>query len=168
MFWITIFEMNQGDLQLNILRSDPSDFQVLLDFMLEVDRIESLLENRSPGQLITEQTVALLESCESFLAIVQSEIIGTVSVLVQSLPDAKGQPDKKLGHIYLLAVKENWRNRGIGSRLLQSALSWLKDEKISEITLTVNTENDRAVRLYRAFGFDPVALTMHRRIDIEG
>jgi ribosomal protein S18 acetylase RimI-like enzyme len=158
--------MNRDDLQLNIRRSDPSDFPVLHDFMREVDRIESLRGNRNPGQFITDQTTVLLESCESFLAIVQSEIIGAASVLVQSLPDAKGELNERLGHIYLIAVKENWRNQGIGGRLLQSALSWLKDEKISEITLTVKTANDGAVRFYRSYGFDPVALTMHHRIDV--
>lgn len=156
--------MNQQDPQLNIRRSTPSDIPVLIDFMRDIDRSESLLGNTRPGQFVTDETTALLETCVSFLAIIQSEFIGAISVLTRSQPGAESELHERYALIYLLAVQENWRNQGVGSRLLQHILSWIKDEKIGQVTLTVKTTNEGAMRLYRSFGFTPLALTMHRRL----
>lgn len=63
--------------------------------------------------------------------------------------------DWNQGGAYLigLAVDKDERCRGIGKTLMEKIVSDLKSEGIDSLTLTVNESNDRAIGLYRVFGF---------------
>jgi GNAT superfamily N-acetyltransferase len=52
-----------------------------------------------------------------------------------------------------LVVSPLWRNRGIGSGLLSSAITALRARGAEELALKVNIYNGTAQRLYRHFGF---------------
>jgi ribosomal protein S18 acetylase RimI-like enzyme len=159
--------MSQDDVPLTIRQSHGPDMPVLIDFMRDVARMETLRGNLRMGDLINDQSITLLEKCVSFLAIIHAEIVGAASILLPVSHDVEDQPRARFALLFLIAVKEDWRNQGIGRRLMQTALSWCKDEQIDNITLTVKTANEGAIRFYRSFGFDSAALTMHRRIDFD-
>ncbi|MGV3491842.1 MAG: GNAT family N-acetyltransferase [Devosia sp.] len=52
-----------------------------------------------------------------------------------------------------LVVAPLWRNRGIGSGLLSTAITAMRSRGAEELTLKVNIYNGTAQRLYRHFGF---------------
>ena len=52
-----------------------------------------------------------------------------------------------------LVVDPGWRNRGIGSGLLATAIAALRARGADELSLKVDIYNGTAQRLYRAFGF---------------
>lgn len=52
-----------------------------------------------------------------------------------------------------LVVDPRWRNRGVGSALLTTALDTLRRRGADEVALKVNIYNGAAQRLYRQFGF---------------
>lgn len=52
-----------------------------------------------------------------------------------------------------LVVDAGWRNRGIGSALLSTAIAALRARGADELALKVNIYNGTAQRLYRQFGF---------------
>jgi ribosomal protein S18 acetylase RimI-like enzyme len=52
-----------------------------------------------------------------------------------------------------LYVLPDFQNKGVGKRLLQTALDWLGREK--EVVLNVASYNEKALAFYRAFGFVP-------------
>jgi ribosomal protein S18 acetylase RimI-like enzyme len=52
-----------------------------------------------------------------------------------------------------LVVEPRWRNRGIGSALLSTAIDALRKRSADEVALKVNIYNGAAQRLYRQFGF---------------
>ena len=53
-----------------------------------------------------------------------------------------------------MSVHPNWRNRGIGSALLDSLVEWaLSVPEIEKICLKVRADNDRAITLYKKHGF---------------
>jgi GNAT superfamily N-acetyltransferase len=57
-----------------------------------------------------------------------------------------------------LYVLPDSQSKGVGKRLLQTALDWFGTEK--EVVLNVASYNEKAIAFYRAFGFvphDPVA-----------
>jgi len=58
-------------------------------------------------------------------------------------------------HAYLfgLCVKEAWRRKGVGQRLLRESCLVLKAEGIESVSLTVHPGNVSAVRLYERMGF---------------
>jgi ribosomal protein S18 acetylase RimI-like enzyme len=58
------------------------------------------------------------------------------------------------GSIFHLAVLEAYRGLGIGSRLLQTAESYLKDLGVFQINLMVREGNDLAESLYYRRGYE--------------
>ncbi len=54
------------------------------------------------------------------------------------------------------AVREGYRRRGIGTRLLDAALAMLGESGAPAVSLSVELGNDRARRLYERVGFEPV------------
>ncbi len=63
-------------------------------------------------------------------------------------------PEFGEGSIEFFAVNESERGKGIGSKLLTMALRWIFTfASIDNITLCVNSENEKALNLYKKVGF---------------
>jgi ribosomal protein S18 acetylase RimI-like enzyme len=62
------------------------------------------------------------------------------------------------GHIPQIAVSRRYQGQGVGSGLLRRAVRYLGLNGYQTVSLTVTEENQRAVSLYRRFGF-----IVHRR-----
>jgi ribosomal-protein-alanine N-acetyltransferase len=56
------------------------------------------------------------------------------------------------GELLRIGVRENWRRKGIGRRLLESALQALRLSGVATLFLEVREGNQPAVRFYRQFG----------------
>lgn len=56
-------------------------------------------------------------------------------------------------HITNIAVHPEYRGFGIGNMLMDSLLSICKLENVTAITLEVRVSNQRAINLYKKFGF---------------
>ncbi len=60
----------------------------------------------------------------------------------------------RVGHIISIAVKEGYRGRGIGTRLLVEAMRRLYNHYgAKEVYLEVRVSNERAIKLYKKLGF---------------
>lgn len=59
-------------------------------------------------------------------------------------------------HIYLLFVKKDFQNRGIGGRLVDFSLNQLRRNNPEQITVTVNS-TESSVKLYADLGFTKMA-----------
>ena len=57
-----------------------------------------------------------------------------------------------------ILVKEEYRSRGIGTKLMSYLVSEAIHYKVINITLEVRVSNSRAINLYKKFGFREVAL----------
>jgi len=57
-------------------------------------------------------------------------------------------------HINNVAVKPEFRGRGIGRMLMKTALAWGGERRARQAVLEVRAGNDRAHQLYRACGFE--------------
>ncbi len=67
--------------------------------------------------------------------------------------EAEAASGKKKARIYMLGVDPDVRDRQIGRALLLAGLHRLKAQDISIIELTVDSENEAALALYRSAGF---------------
>lgn len=61
-------------------------------------------------------------------------------------------------HITDIVVKKNYRQKGIGSSLLQELISLTKKLNYKELTLEVNAKNDPAKKLYLKYGFKELGI----------
>lgn len=89
---------------------------------------------------------------------------GVTSVLFISEVDRKlvGQADVHSGrapkesHVGTLgvAVREGYRDIGLGRALIERCLEWMRDRKFRKACLQVFSTNARAIALYKKLGFD--------------
>ena len=86
-----------------------------------------------------------------FLVAVDERVVGYV------VADAVPNHGSPLGHVKDIAVHEDSRGEGIGSRLLTRAIGVLEAAGVGSIKLEVRAGNEGARSLYRDFGF------VHRR-----
>ncbi len=53
-----------------------------------------------------------------------------------------------------ISVDKDWRDKGVGTALMQRAVEWGRQSSvITRLELEVNTDNQRAVHVYRKVGF---------------
>ena len=60
---------------------------------------------------------------------------------------------QRVGWITFLCVRREFRRRGIGAKLLEQAVEYLKGRGVQTVKLDVEPRNP-AVKLYRKFGFE--------------
>lgn len=63
-----------------------------------------------------------------------------------------------------LFVEEEYRNRKIGSSLINKALEYIKDKDIKYIDINVMKENEVARHLYKKLGFNDFEIKMRKNI----
>lgn len=69
-------------------------------------------------------------------------------------------------NIAFIATAENSRRKGVGERLLQVAIQYIFSfQGMREIELCLNTNNDRAMKLYKKVGFEEKACLQHYVIE---
>ena len=80
---------------------------------------------------------------ETLVAVAAEELIGSVHI---------ARSRHGFGELGMLVAQE-WRGRGVGSALLVSAIESARAHGLHKVSLSVFTHNDRAIALYRKFGF---------------
>jgi RimJ/RimL family protein N-acetyltransferase len=83
-------------------------------------------------------------------------LVGFVPGTAVGILAAIGGERNRLKHSALLALgvlREHW-SQGVASRMLGQVIAWAPGAGIKRLELTVHTSNDRAISLYRKFGFE--------------
>jgi ribosomal protein S18 acetylase RimI-like enzyme len=66
----------------------------------------------------------------------------------------------RYAHIFLLYVMPEYRNQGIGKKLMEQAEAWAEKRGDEQIGLQVFQKNITALRLYEQLGYQTQSLTM--------
>lgn len=66
----------------------------------------------------------------------------------------EGERRRSAAHLNRIAVRPDRQGSGVGAALLRDALETFWKWDVGEVTLNTQTENQRAQRLYRRFGFE--------------
>lgn len=84
----------------------------------------------------------------TFLAFDKKTIIGYVSLVFPRFKKLKG-------NAYLtIAIRKNYRNKGIGSTLMDKAEEYAKNCNVRRMELEVLGKNKRAIELYKRRGYE--------------
>ncbi|MBP2028663.1 ribosomal protein S18 acetylase RimI-like enzyme [Acetoanaerobium pronyense] len=68
------------------------------------------------------------------------------------------------GQMNTIHVKEEARGRGIGKKLMERHLKWMKEKECLNISLHVSCENENTIAFYEGFGFRKNTIEMRRRV----
>lgn len=60
---------------------------------------------------------------------------------------------RRRGYIHDVVTKESFRRRGIGRRLTEALLAWMRDAEVFTVELTVAIRNEDAVAFWERLGF---------------
>jgi ribosomal protein S18 acetylase RimI-like enzyme len=115
----------------------------------------SLLEDgfSESAQQVVDRLGAATDG-ESLVAVDAGVVVGTLRITTTS----------KRSMIYGFVIDRTRRGRGLGTRMLESALARLSASGVAEVGLEVDPENAPAVRLYQAFGFETVTTYRYMRL----
>jgi ribosomal protein S18 acetylase RimI-like enzyme len=71
---------------------------------------------------------------------------------------------RRRGYIHDVVTSESYRRRGIGRRIVQALLRWMRDVEVSSVELTVAVRNDAAVEFWERMGFSTYMHHMQREL----
>jgi GNAT superfamily N-acetyltransferase len=103
-----------------------------------------------PGE-VRKKISALSPSKADFIWIAQTQgkVVGLLAFHLTPLLHAPGS----LGRITALVVDENFRGKGIGRLLVETAEKWARDRECTRIELTSGEQRSRAHRFYQDLGY---------------
>ncbi|PKL11661.1 MAG: hypothetical protein CVV52_13075 [Spirochaetae bacterium HGW-Spirochaetae-8] len=90
------------------------------------------------------------------LALVDEAIVGALTFTCGKRPKLSRSGE------FGLSVSKAWWGKGIGSLLLQALVDWAPGAGIGKIHLQVRSDNERAIAIYRRFGFVDEAVIRHQ------
>ena len=99
-----------------------------------------------------EKLSNMIKNNEIFVAIINKEIVGYVIISSREMK-MEGYIYRKQIKIEAIGVDENYRNQGVGSKLLEFMKEYARENNYTDIKLTVNEENESAKHLYEKVGF---------------
>ena len=67
------------------------------------------------------------------------------------------------GQMNTIHVKEEARGRGIGQKLMERHLKWMKEKECLNISLHVSCENENTIAFYEGFGFRKNTIEMRMK-----
>ena len=86
---------------------------------------------------------------------INGEFIGEGALVLRTDDPDYTIPEKRV-YVSRMIVRKEYRNRGIGSEILEFLIRKAKEMGISEMTIGVDKDNVNALHLYRKFGFTEV------------
>jgi ribosomal protein S18 acetylase RimI-like enzyme len=125
--------------------------------------IKKLLEQLTSHKVtFTEQdykNIITSRNCRLYLAVDHAEnrkIAGMVALVQFKVPTGKH------ARIEDLVVDKNYRGRGIGEKLMRTAISSVKNSGVTHIELTSHAQRVAANKLYKKLGFKLIHTNVYR------
>lgn len=134
------------------------DAEDIIEVISKADT-ESLFLAREEGEFKTtvEREQAIISSVLSssyeawFVAEYEGKIVGQCSVgLVRSYLRYRHRAE------IAFVTLDEYCNLGIGGRMMEECLKWCREHNITQVELDVVTSNERALNMYKNFGFEIV------------
>ena len=81
------------------------------------------------------------------------KLIGELRAMYQSEEEDKVIPGKR-AYLYAFRIHKNYQGKGLGKYLASQVIDRLTEKGYSELTIGVEDDNERAIHIYKQFGFD--------------
>jgi len=143
-------------MELIIREARPEDAEQLVAYVTRLAEEPGINITLSPGEfnITAEQEQQIIADYHAALnslflvAEADGRLVGMLS--------CKGGARRAITHVTTIAISlsEEWRNQGIGSRMMQRAIEWVRGSGVVKLMeLFVFAGNAPAIHLYEKFGF---------------
>lgn len=149
------YKLNVGEILLKIREIKPEDAERFVGLMKQVEsEAEFMLMEAGERKITPEQQLKQLEQMQKtshstiFVAEDGGDLIGYLVVV-------GGTAIRKKHSAYLvIGILREYRGKGVGTRLFQRMEEWAVTHGISRLELSVVTENEAGISLYKKMGFE--------------
>lgn len=137
-------------MDVEVRRAEPSDARGVKEIYACKSAYEDTLQLPHPSIGLWEKRLASIsDNVYMYVALLDGEVIGTLGLEVCENPRRRHVGSLGMG------VKDKAQGSGVGTALLSTAIdladNWLD---LRRLELTVYVDNQRAIDLYKRFGFD--------------
>ncbi|HAM63010.1 MAG: hypothetical protein A2Y20_00560 [Firmicutes bacterium GWF2_51_9] len=147
----------------------PEDAKMIVDYLkkvcVETDNLSFGLQDMP---ITVESEIEYLTAIQTSTTSVHFVVFCDDEVIATSIISGKSRP--RMAHVASLGIsvlRDYW-HLGIGSLLMKAMIDWAKaGDVIRKINLSVRSDNQVAVALYRKFGFRYVG-TLHDEMRVDG
>ena len=112
------------------------------DFFLDVDEV-----------IPKERLKKLLETNSIYVAKINNKIVGYIIIDIKEKNNSLIRY-RKLLTIDTLCIDKDFRGQGIGTKMLEFAKRFGKEQNCTDLHLTVNPNNKNAIKFYENFGMN--------------
>jgi GNAT superfamily N-acetyltransferase len=97
---------------------------------------------------------------DSFLVVAETEakLVGVSGAIIQKRPPI--QFVREVGFVDIIFVTAEYRNHGIGAKLFEKVMEWMKSKGLKKSRLTVATSNNVGINFWRKTGYNDVMQIM--------
>jgi ribosomal-protein-alanine N-acetyltransferase len=114
----------------------------------DVHSIDTKVYPRPWSLALWRQEIAMLDTRHYIVAEIGGCLVGHAGIMYVM----------NEGHVTTVAVDPAWQGRGIATQLMSALCHHARTRKTSALTLEVRVSNERAIALYRRFGFAPAGV----------
>ena len=137
--------------------SEVVDYHAAIDPEVYTDADMNAFE-----QSVREQLTK--DNWKIFVAEADEKIVGFLTLQMRSNRRQYGNVADVDGRIDCLAVDENYRHMGIGTKLMVEVENYLKSQGIFEMRLTVSIHNPNAIKCYEKMGMKNYIYSMRKEL----
>lgn len=136
--------------KIEVRAAELSDYEALARLHADRNAYSQTLQLPFPSQELWRKRLAHEDDAHHWLiATVAGEVVGSLGLT--RFTRTRRAHAGEIG----MAVRDSWQGKGVGSALMQAALdladNWLG---LRRVELRVYADNERAIALYRKFGFE--------------
>mgnify|MGYP002555127231 FL=1 len=103
-------------------------------------------------EVISEERLnKLLKTDSIYVAKINNKIVGYIIIDIKEKENGVIRY-RKLLSIDTLCIDEDFRGQGIGTKMLEFAKNIAKEQNCTDMHLTVNPNNEKAIKVYEKFG----------------
>lgn len=119
----------------------------------ELPRLTELFDYNDIDGMLAENTSLIQNgSGDIFILLDDEKLLGELHVKYESCDRLEAVKGVR-AYLYAYRIHKNFQGMGLGKLLMKTVLDTLATEGYSEFTIGVEDDNDRALHIYKKFGF---------------
>lgn len=145
-----------------------TDYTVRKITVSELPRLTELFDYNDIDAMLAENTSCIQNGAmDIFILIDDEKLIGELHVSYESEDRLEAVRDVR-AYLSAYRIHKDFQGMGLGKFLMKSVLDTLAAEGYSEFTVGVEDDNDRALHIYKEFGFGEVIARKYEEYQGDG